>query len=133
MSDDDQVCSHCSEPIRSDEPSLIWALPADLLVGMIEWHPACAIALGRELVADGEERVLAHERWRALQGVSFTAPMTVTPPTPPPDPLERMPRERLWEGLWQVLPLAMRGDLNRSTARFLGRVRAMFRRREFEV
>jgi hypothetical protein len=135
MTDDDQVCGHCFKPIGKGEPSVTWALPADLLVGLVEWHPRCAVELGRELVADGEERALAHERWQALQTAGFTAPMTLTPtPTSPPtDPLETMPRERLWWALWEVLPAAMRGDVSRGTARFLRRVRALFQRQEFDV
>lgn len=149
---DDQVgdmrCGHCFEPIQTGEPHLVWALPADLLVGLVEWHPRCAITLGRELQADGEERALAHDRWQALQKVNagvgpsgtlggFMAPMMpaseVPTSTNPSDPLEQMPRERLWWAVWQVLPAAMHGDVSRATARFLARVRALFRRKEFDV
>jgi hypothetical protein len=130
MTDDQVQCGHCFGAIQPGEPSVILALPADVLVGLLELHPGCAVALGKELVSDGQERALAHERWKTMQISGFTAPSM---PTPPSDPLETMPRERLWDALWQVLPAAMRGEVSRSVARFLARVRALFRRQEFEV
>jgi hypothetical protein len=128
MTNDQVQCGHCFGAIGSGEPSVILALPADVLVGLVELHPGCAIELGKELVSDGQERQLAHERWLAFQTSGFTAPSM-----PPSDPLETMPRERLWDALWQVLPAAMHSEVNRSVARFLARCRALFRRQEFNV
>lgn len=121
----ESLCGHCAGVVHAGEPALLWSIDqGGGQATLVDLHGECAITLGRELAHDGIDAV------RRARAGGFMSPLTL-PDTP--SGLEQMPSRELWQTLWQVIPSAMRGELSQRTLNWLARVRATFRRREFDV